>query len=62
MTLLAVSALLVLLVLALGLFAWQRNRRQTLDIANHRADALRAARPPATYTYNMIPTEKPLAR
>ncbi|XP_034245128.1 cysteine-rich motor neuron 1 protein-like [Thrips palmi] len=59
-SLLVVVALLVLVVLALGYFVWQRNRRQTLHIA--RADAVRPncqARPAATYTYNMIP---PLSR
>lgn len=53
-SLLVVVALLVLVVLALGYFVWQRGRRQTLDIA--RADAARPARPAATYTYNVIPS------
>lgn len=57
MVLLVVTALLVLAVLGLGYFMWHRSRRQTLDIA--RAD-VRA--PAAAYTYNVIPTEKPLAR
>lgn len=58
-SLLVVTVLLALVVMALVYFVWQRNRRQTLDIA--RADTRQAPghRPVATYTYNMIPTEKP---